>query len=230
MSIHAIICTRSAKDVTPTTDRLFKYLVSCGITVYIMSGAKSIFKAYKTAFDKANLEDDDICIFCHDDVEIRDTPEEFTKKLEALCSLPETGFVGPAGTTYLSPNAVWWDQEVWRAGLHRGKVSHLDQNQREYVTFYGPPDDVVALDGLFLAAKAKVVRDIGLDKPEYFEGEWDFYDIHYTTTAFKNGYTNKVLDINILHNSRGELVGRDSWHKNRLAFIQNTELPIKIES
>ena len=194
-----------------------------------MSGAKSIFRAYKTAFDKANLKDDDICIFCHDDVEIRENPADFVKKLQDLCSLPETGFVGPAGTTYLSENAVWWDQSVWRAGLHRGHVYHLDPNGVEYRTDYGPPDDVVALDGLFLAATAKTVRDIGLEKPEYFEGEWDFYDIHYTTTAFKKGYSNKILDINILHNSRGELVGRDSWHKNRLAFIQNNELPIRIQ-
>jgi len=151
------------------------------------------------------------------------------KEAPRFVLLPETGFVGPAGTTYLSPNAVWWDQDVWKAGLHRGKVSHLDDQGKEYLTEYGPADDVVALDGLFLAARAKVVRDIGLDKPEYFEGEWDFYDIHYTTTAFEKGYTNKVIDMNILHNSRGELVGRESWHKNRLAFIQNTELPIRIQ-
>jgi len=84
------------------------------------------------------------------------------------------------------------------------------------------------LDGLFLAARAKVIRDIGLQKPEYFEGEWDFYDIHYTSKAFLQGYINKVLDMNILHNSRGELVGRDSWHKNRLAFIEKTDLPLKL--
>jgi hypothetical protein len=229
MSIHAIICTRSADQVTATTNKLLNFLSGCGVNVILMSKAKSIFKAYKGAFERINPDDNDICIFCHDDIEIREVCAEFLKKLQDLCYLPETGFVGPAGTTYLSPNAVWWDQDVWKAGLHRGKVSHIDHQGEEYLTEYGPADDVVALDGLFLAARAKVVRDIGLDKPEYFEGEWDFYDIHYTTTAFEKGYTNKVIDMNILHISRGELVGRESWHKNRLAFIQNTELPIRIQ-
>jgi hypothetical protein len=228
MTIHAIICTRSADNVSQTTDRLIRFLVTCKVNVYLMSNAKSIFKAYEGAFAKLAPDDDDICIFCHDDIEIRENPHNFLKKLQGLCSLPETGFVGPAGTTCLSKNAIWWDQAHWQMGLHRGKVAHTHEGQ-EFLTEYGPPDDVVALDGLFLAAKAKIIRDIGLSKPEHFEGEWDFYDIHYTTSAFKQGYTNKILDINILHNSIGELVGRDSWHKNRLAFIEHNELPLKIE-
>jgi hypothetical protein len=237
MTIHAIICTRTAETVSQTTDKLFQFLVSCGIQISVMSGAKSIFKAYQGAFDRLNPADDDICIFCHDDIELRENPVEFVNKLKAACSLPETGFVGAAGTTHLSENAVWWDQNMWQQGKHKGKVWHIQTEPgmlnnvkiTEYLTTYGPPDDVVALDGLFLAARADVIRKIGLQKPEYFEGEWDFYDIHYTTTAFKEGYTNKVMDLNILHNSRGELVGRDSWHKNRAAFIANNELPMKIE-
>ena len=84
------------------------------------------------------------------------------------------------------------------------------------------------MDGLFLAARGEVLREVGLDKPEYFEGGWDFYDIHYTITAHEKKYHNRVLPINILHNSKGELVGRDSWHKNRQAFIDRTNLPIII--
>ena len=229
MTIHAIICTRSADTVSQTTDKLFQFFVSCGIKITVMSGAKSIFKAYTGAFERLNPNDEDICIFCHDDIELREDPVQFVDKLNRNLSLPETGFVGPAGTTYLSENAVWWDQEQWRAGRHKGKVWHLNEMGAPYATEYGPPDDVVALDGLFLAARADVIRKVGLEKPEYFEGEWDFYDIHYTTTAFKEGFTNKVIDLNILHNSRGELVGRDSWHRNRAAFIANNELPMKIE-
>ena len=68
-------------------------------------------------------------IFCHDDIELREDPVQFVDKLNRILSLPETGFVGPAGTTYLSQNAVWWDQEQWRAGRHRGKVWHLQGAQ-----------------------------------------------------------------------------------------------------
>lgn len=229
MNINAIICTRDRNNISKTTDKLLKYLIGCQIKVYLMSGAKSLFAAYQGAFEKINPADDDIVIFCHDDIEIRESAEIFKQKLSDLLNLPETGFVGPAGTAHLGENAVWWDMDVWSAGKHHGKVLHINPQGREYVTFYGKPDDVVVLDGLFLAAKAKTVRNVGLQKPEYFQGEWDFYDIHYTSQAFLKGYTNKILNIEILHNSRGELVGRDSWHKNREAFIKHTQLPLKIE-
>lgn len=229
MTIHAIICTRSSKEVSKTTDNLLQFFVRCGIQISLMSGASSIFKAYQGAFDRINPNDEDICIFCHDDIVLNEDPIQFKDKLARACLLPETGFVGVAGTTCLSDNAVWWDQNAWKAGLHRGKVWHLNEMGAPYATEYGPPDDVVALDGLFLAARADVIRKIGLEKPEYFEGEWDFYDIHYTTSAFKEGFINKVIDLRILHESIGELVGRESWHKNRAAFIANNELPMKIE-
>lgn len=229
MKINAIICTRDYNNITKTTDKLLKFYVTCEIYVYLMSGAKSLFSAYEVAFQKINPADEDIVIFCHDDIEIRETPENFKNKLSDLLNLPETGFVGPAGTAHLGKNAVWWDMDVWSAGKHHGKVLHINPQGHEYVTFYGKPDDVVVLDGLFLAAKAKTIREVGLGKPNYFEGEWDFYDIHYTSQAFLKGFTNKVLNIEILHNSRGELVGRDSWHKNREAFIKHTQLPLKLK-
>ena len=229
MLINAVICTRTTEKVTETTDKLVKYFAGCGIQVYLLGNQSSIFKAYKKAYDRINPDREDVIIFCHDDIEIRDNPEEFVEKIRKLTLLPETGFIGPAGTTHLSENAVWWDQNLWKAGKHRGHVFHIDKAGKEYSTYYGEPDDVLALDGLFLAAKAKVIENVGLEKPEYFEGEWDFYDIHYTTTAFNKGYINKILPLNIVHHSRGELVGRDSWHKNRAAFIENTKLPLIIQ-
>jgi|TARA_A100000172_G_scaffold42715_1_gene26182 hypothetical protein len=228
MKIHAIICTRSRDDISATTDRLINFLCRCEIGVYLVAGAKSLFSAYKGAYNKIAPGKDDIIIFCHDDIEIREKPEVFTKKLKELLNEPQVGFVGPAGTQRLGVDAVWWNMEHWQQGYHKGKVLHVDPQGKEYETVYGPPSDVVVLDGLFLAAKPKVIEDVGLEKPDYFTGDWDFYDIHYTASAFLKGYTNKVIDLNILHNSRGELVGRDSWHLNREAFIANTELPLKL--
>jgi hypothetical protein len=228
--MYAIICTRSREDISLTTDKLLNFLTKCGIQVLLISGAKSLFKAYQGAFEKSNAKSDDIVIFCHDDIEIRETPSIFVEKLKNNLNKDMVAFTGPAGTTCLGEDAVWWEQGRWQQGLHKGKVTHINPQKRPYLTYYGPPDDVVALDGLFLAAKAKIIKEIGLQKPDFFEGEWDFYDIHYTTTAFLKGYYNTILDIDIIHHSRGELVGRDSWHKNRAAFIANNKLPIKIFS
>ena len=57
-------------------------------------------------------------------------------------------------------------------------------------------------------------------------GAWDFYDIYYTSKALMQGKVNKVMKVDILHRSRGELVGRMSWHENRQAFINNVKLPL----
>ena len=230
MNIYAAICTRSRDDISPTTDQLLKYFTSVGIQVMLMCGQSSIFNAYKTAFDKVNPDPDDLFLFCHDDIEIHEAPEDFIEKIKKETEDDDVAFIGPAGTTDLGTNAVWWDREKWRAGKHRGRVYHVHPDQKYPVdTLYGFPGNVVALDGLFLGARAKTIRRVGLEKPEYFEGEWDFYDIHYTTKAFQLGYTNKAVDIKIIHHSLGELVGRDSWHKNREAFISKTELPLQIE-
>ena len=229
MNIHAVICTRDRNNVSPTTNKLVTFLCACNIGVYILSKASSLFSAYEGAFEKINPDPEDIIIFCHDDIEIRENPEPFIEKLKESLAPAEVGFVGPAGTMELGPDSIWWDQTRWQRGRHRGEVIHLDPTGKEYITHYGPPGDVVVLDGLFLAAKRRVIDEIGLKKPKYFEGEWDFYDIHYTSQAFLKGFTNRVMDMRILHNSRGELVGRDSWHKNREAFIANNDLPLEIK-
>lgn len=228
MNIHAVICTRSREEVTPTTNKLVKFLVSCGIKVYVIDKATSIFDAYQGAFNKISPPDEDIMIFCHDDIDIREDPGVFVDKLKHEFQYSNVGFVGPAGTSHLGVEAVWWDADLWKKGKHKGKVIHMNPQGEEYLTTYGDPGSVVTLDGLFLAAKPALIKEIGLLKPSYFSGEWDFYDLHYTSKAFGLGYDNRVFDINIMHNSRGELVGRDSWHANRLSFIANNELPLKL--
>lgn len=229
MRIHAIVCTRSREDISETTDTLLTFLSRCTANILLVSGAKSLFSAYQKAYKAANPAPDDIVIFCHDDIIIRERPEVFVKTLETALADETTGFVGAAGTMHLGKDSVWWDLDQWKLGMHRGRVLHLHpETGQEYETFYGDPGEVAVLDGLFLAAKPKVIEDIGLQKPDYFTGEWDFYDLHYTSQAFLKGYTNKVIPLKILHNSRGELVGRDGWEANRAGFIANNDLPIQI--
>ena len=204
-------------------------LSSFGVEVKILANQSSIFEAYKKGMDLCDAKDGDIIILCHDDIELLDSKEEFISKL-AICVQPRTGIVGPAGTTNLGNDAVWWNQKNWQAGYHRGLVSHISKENGEvYGTHYGPQGQVVVLDGLFLAARKEVWDTIGIKKPDYFEGDWDFYDIHYTTESHRLGYKNYTVPIDMVHHSSGELVGRDSWHKNREAFIKHTNLPLKIQ-
>ena len=75
------------------------------------------------------------------------------------------------------------------------------------------------MDGVFLAATIKTLRSIQLTKPAAFQGAWDFYDIFYTFQTHLKNKKNYTVPIQIRHESIGELAGRDSWHKNREAFI-----------
>jgi len=229
MNTYAVICTRSRDDISPTAHALINYFTSLNIKILLMCNQGSIFTAYSNAFKKADPDPEDLFIFCHDDIEVHDKKEEFLTNLIKETEPKDVGFVGPAGTTELGKDAVWWDRNNWRAGKHRGRVYHIHPDEIHPVdTFYGSPGEVVVLDGLFLAARARTISEIGLEKPEYFEGKWDFYDIHYTSKAFLQGFTNKAIDIKIIHHSLGELVGRDSWHKNREAFISKIELPLRV--
>ena len=225
MKIFAIICTRD-KSLNPVTSKLIHTLSSYGVEVKVLANQESIFEAYEKGLSLCDAKDKDIVILCHDDLDIGSTRAEFIAAL-ASCLEDGAGIVGPAGTTLLGIDAVWWNQERWQAGYHRGSVDHhKKETNQKYTTHYGPHGQVVALDGLFLAAKKEVWERVGLKKPSYFEGKWDFYDIHYTTTAHLLGLKNATVPLHMIHYSSGELVGRDSWHKNREAYIKNTPLPL----
>jgi len=223
--IFAFICTRS-KSLTKTTKKLASYLSRAKIETKFLVNQKSIFGGYSSAFKKFNVQDTDIVIMCHDDIEILTDTEELKDIIVTNCFKHDTGFIGVAGTTHLSEDAIWWNQQIWQQGKHRGFVYHGEDKFNCESTFYGSCGQVVSLDGLFLAASGKTLKKIGLDKPDYLEGDWDFYDLHYTITAHKKGLKNLVVPIQLVHNSKGELTGRDSWHKNRLAFINKHQLPI----
>ena len=225
--MFAIICTRD-KGLSAITTGLCETLSDFGVSVKVLAKQDSIFSAYKKGLEACNAGDKDIIIFCHDDIQIKNTAGEFIAVL-TKCLDDETGIIGPAGTTHLGEDAIWWKQDRWSQGLHRGIVHHYGKDGQVITkTVYGQYGQVVALDGLFLAARKEVWETICLDKPPYFPGLWDFYDIHYTTRAHKLGFKNYAMPFNIIHLSRGELVGRDSWHKNREAFINQTPLPIII--
>jgi len=229
MKHYAIICTRDASNISKTAWDLVNYYSSGGFQVEVISGATSIFEAYANKVTDLDPDPEDVLIFCHDDIQISEGAEYLKERLGERLSEEDTGFVGVAGTTYLGKEAVWWNQNVWKDGKHRGSVWHLDKEGQPYETKYGPQGEVVVMDGLFMACNGKVAKQMDFTKPYYFDGEWDFYDIYYCSQARDLGYKNYIINLDILHNSRGELVGRESWHANREAFISKFELPMQLE-
>ena len=98
MNIYAFICTRS-KDISSVTTKLLTYYTNSKIIVHLLVNQSSIFKAYAAAFEKVKPNDDDICIFCHDDIEISLKNSDFEKILKTELENPKVCFIGPAGTT-----------------------------------------------------------------------------------------------------------------------------------
>jgi hypothetical protein len=216
MKFYCLICTRSY-EAPPVLNELISYLSRCEIETKLLVNQESIFTAYDKGIKTINPADDDIIIMCHDDIEILTEPEEFKKLLEESLD-SSAGFVGVAGTEDFGFPCVWWDHEKWKEGKHSGWIEHEEPNKGRYETDYGPHREVAVLDGVFLAAKGKVLKELNLKKPDIFEGNWDFYDIYYTTEAMLKGYKNKTANIKMCHKSIGNTDGRVSWHANRLAY------------
>jgi hypothetical protein len=224
MAIYSLTCTRD-KNISPTTTKLLEYFERCGITSKLLIGSSSIFEAYSKGVDSFNPSLDDIVILCHDDIEVLTDPKLFTRLLEKKLSDSNTGFVGVAGTSKFTKSGVWWDMAVWKQALHSGMVFHGPNIEDEDIdcTYFGKTGQVVVLDGLFMAATVRTLRNISLEQPKSFEGAWDFYDIYYTFQAHVKKLKNYTLPIQLRHESYGELAGRDSWHKNRTAFLQRMD-------
>lgn len=231
MTKYAFICTRS-EVVGATTTNLVRYLSRANVEIKLLINQNSIFEGYAKAFQKVDPRPDDIIIMCHDDIEIANDVEAFNTILEQVLDDNNIGFIGPAGTTRLEEDAVWWDHSRWQKGFHRGFVYHGSDLYLAQPTLYGQYGPVVALDGLFLAARASTLRKLELTKPSYLSGNWDFYDIHYTISSYLAGYTNLAVPIIVLHNSKGEIVGKESWIKNREAFIakHKDKFPFTVQS
>ena len=224
MKIYAFIPTRSS-NLKPITKDLVTYLSSLDIDVKLLINQKSIFEAYENGFKSLNASDDDIIIFCHDDIDIIMSPEEFKQELVSAVNRKNAGFVGVAGAAKLSKQCVWWQPE----NKLRGFSFHGPSRHEMYPTYFGRLHSrVLVLDGLFLAIKASALRQIDMKKPDKFKGEWDFYDLEYTLRAYEAGLDNWVTPIILRHESLGELVGRDSWHQNRQVFANIHMFPMEI--
>jgi len=221
--IYAIICSRRDKPAKEL-DKLIYYFTSINIQYHIEYDSESMFKGYKAGVEKLNPGKDEFVILCHDDIEILSDRNELREILKENLFDKKVGFIGPAGTTYLAPDATWWDLGRRQQGLHSGFVFQGTDNKTMTPNYFGPCRNVVVLDGLFLAARREVLDEVNLDKPKQFPNNWDFYDLYYTLTAYEKGYFNKTVPILIRHVSNGEM--RQTWDENRRAFQKMFRLPV----
>lgn len=227
------ICSRlnkESKSLSSIKDYVNKTPSHIDMRIAVAYDAPSIYQGHTQNLDwiqqQYKLEDDDIIVMCHDDIQIMSNHHEFERLLQT-CLKANVGFVGVAGSTYYDATKIggaWWNAR--HMGAARGFVFQGQDEVFMTPNYFGPYGQVVCLDGCFLACSYKTLKAITLSRPSYLSGPWDFYDIHMTSKAHLLGYSNYAVPIIIRHESPGEM--RQEWYKAKDEFVKThrSQLPI----
>jgi hypothetical protein len=232
--IYLSVCSR--KDKQPKALELLKYWAvegrSSHFDIIVNYDAQSIYEGHQKNINDLllteNIQEDDVFVFIHDDVEIISNPGT-VKQLLYLATRPNVGFLGVAGGCRfdgLNIQGAWWNAR--NTGEARGFVFQGDNPVTMNPNYFGPHGKVVVLDGCFLACSYATIKKIGLDKPHYLSSDWDFYDLHLTLKAHLLGLDNYTVPIIIRHESPG--MPRPEWHVARQQFLKfhASNLPVML--
>jgi len=173
--------------------------------------ARSMCEGYNRGFAQTTGE---IVIFSHDDIEI--VSAGFAEKLAGLFA--QHDIIGVAGASGFPDNGLWAHP---RSPYAHGVVAHRAPGEEDYATYVfgvgGALDEgMQVLDGVFFAARRRVVEAIGFDA-RTFDG-FHFYDIDFTYRAFLAGFRIAVSnEMIIVHQSRGKF--GDEWRRYADLFL-----------
>lgn len=227
--IYFSVLTRSTKP-SKCLELLKSYIDSVpGFHLAIYYDAESYYQGHTENLKGFPINDSDIVVLCHDDVEILSDPYILRKYL-SLCLLPNTGFVGVAGSTRFDRdiNGMWWAAR--NSNETRGFVFQGPSKEVMTPNYFGPCGQVAVLDGCFIATQYGKLNDIGLSKPNSITSNWDMYDIILTLKSHYIGYNNYATPILIRHESPGEM--RPEWYvsvKELLTeFYGSKVLPVRL--
>ena len=217
--IYFSVCTRQGKQ-QKSLKKLINYCKGDeALRVSVAYDASSIYDGHRQnieLFKKMPLEDSDIIVLCHDDLDIISTQKELIKALR-VAQEPGVGFVGLAGACQIPHDGAWWNAR--RTGDTRGFVFQGTDATTMYPNYFGKSGQVVVLDGCFLGLTYKTLKVVGLEEPDYLETGWDFYDIHLTYKAHLKGFANYTVPIIAMHESAG--IMREGWFAAKDRFLRN---------
>lgn len=184
----------------------------------------SIFAKYNKAIEelvKKGLSDDSIIIFCHNDVGILDN--QFCEKLELAFNKTNSDLVGVVGTRELKEHCCWWQS------VPQMLVGHIIQGAKEKKYMEGSHlikgqigffDDVVFVDGLFMAVRGNVFNNPNIRFRTDIFSDNHFYDASLCLDLLLNGYNVSVIDLLVYHKSQGAANNNDVWTIERDKFIK----------
>jgi GT2 family glycosyltransferase len=174
----------------------------------------------------ADADEDDALLFVHDDVFIHDF--NLSHRIEE--ALAAFDVVGLAGNVNPNPNHVGW--AMWRADANNlkldeghllsGIVGHFTKSG-EVICQYGPtPQQCFLLDGCFLAANARVLRERQIRFDERFQ--FHFYDLDFCRTCALKGLRLGTWPIAVTHASGGDY-GSPQWEAALKLYQEKWPIP-----
>jgi GT2 family glycosyltransferase len=200
---------------------LFDARITSNISCQNSLGLSTIYnRAIKDA------EEDDVLLFVHDDIFIHDF--NLSHRIEE--ALAAFDVVGLAGNVNPNANHVGW--AMWRdeqknlkleeSALLSGIVGHFTA-QGEVICEYGPtPRQCLLMDGCFLAASARALREKGIWFDERFQ--FHFYDLDFCRTCVQKGLRLGTWPIAVTHGSGGAY-GSPPWEAALKIYQEKWPIP-----
>jgi glycosyltransferase involved in cell wall biosynthesis len=185
-------------------------------------GKYSLPEAYNMILEQAT---NDIVVLCHDDIYF-DSKNWGSKILKHFKRSPEYGILGLAGSTQLPLSAKWWEDFSKMKGIVNHEHGGKKWESKYSASLGNQIDDVVLVDGLFIALNKKNIKQKFNEEIKGFH----FYDVDFSFRNFIEDVKIGVMyDVRVTHKSIGET--NDQWEQNRIVFAEKHKglLPVKIK-
>jgi glycosyltransferase involved in cell wall biosynthesis len=217
-TVSVVVCsrepaenTRHQRNVAKTIGCEYEY-----IRIDNTTNKYGICEAYNFGAKQAKGS---VILFVHEDVFFME-PGWGPKLLAKFQDDASVGLVGVAGTQYLSQSAFW--PGAGRPYI-RGRVIHeIQADDKFYMTvFHRDMVDtpVVAIDGLFMAARASLFKHVQFDA--YTFDKFHLYDMDISMQIGRSHTIMVTYDILLKHLSRGDY--DHTWKEYAGAFAEKYE-------
>jgi hypothetical protein len=207
--VSVIICSIDARKFVQASASYERALAGVEHEIIGIHDARSLAEGYNRGIDRARGA---TLVFSHDDVEI--VSPDFAQRLRAHLAVHDV--VGIAGTTRAVGGGWYFAGHPFDYML---LVTPHPETGRPVMLVGGGSPLVVpsaqALDGVFIAARAEVARELRFDAKTF--DHFHLYDLDFTFRAFLAGRKLAVCrDLVLVHYSQGSWDER--WDEQRLRF------------